>query len=124
MPSLGVTGSRVILDVGQYPILQQTRSKILRNEGYLVLEVGTDMEFSEQLANGDFDLAILCDSLSLSKQRKMALMIVQHRPLTPVLVLAPGLITEYDFGTLTVKNEPQSFLAAVAKLLRLFQPAN
>lgn len=61
----------VILVVGQDPVILQTRSSILRSAGYAAREASTIAEAIDLFQNGDFDLVLLCHSLSVADRDRI-----------------------------------------------------
>jgi DNA-binding response OmpR family regulator len=103
----------VILYAGRDPQLLRQWSKPLLMAGYNVVPVVDPVDTVYKLFNGDFDLVLLCESLPVDDRRRLARLVRNHSPSTPVLIINEQEGVDYDMGTRGVLGNAEKILAAV-----------
>src|SRR5260370_36990200 len=63
-------------------------------------------------------MVLLCSSIKNVERKKMASLVGQRSPSTPVIVFSEKPFSQYDFGTLTVDPRPESLLSALTETLK------
>ena len=107
----------VALTVGRDPLLLETRSQVLRSAGYTVVsELSIEKAFKD-FRTGDFDIVILCHSISVRNREALANAIRSHSPNTPVIVVAARLSAIDRFADATIPNDPVILLQEIPKIL-------
>src|SRR5688572_6580104 len=99
----------VLLSGGHDTLLMATRSEILRQEGYSVVQATTCTDLVAKFFAGDFDLVILCHTIREEERRRTTALIRKHSPSTPVLILAATEAEYWPYADATV-SEPISLL--------------
>lgn len=102
-----------ILSAGRDRALLFTRNRVLEEAGYSVTPATTSAETVERFFTGDFDLVILCHSIPIEERERIAMLVHNHSPSTPVIVLADMATRRYSFGDLTVESDANSLLQSL-----------
>jgi DNA-binding response OmpR family regulator len=108
-----------ILSAGRDRLLLFTRNRVLEEAGYNVTAATTSAETVERFFAGDFDLVILCHSIPIEERERIAMLVHNHSPSTPVIVLADMASRRYNFGDLTVESDANSLLLSLPIALSL-----
>jgi DNA-binding NtrC family response regulator len=108
----------VTLSVGRDPLLLQTRSQVLRSDGYTVSSTLSAEQALQQFKAGDFDIVILCHSIPARERERLADAIHGHSPNTPVVVVAAGFSGKDRAVDAVIENEPATLLQELPRLLR------
>lgn len=103
----------VILYAGRDPELLRQWSKPLLMAGYKVVPVVDPVDTVYKLFNGDFDLVLICESLPLEDRQRLARLVRNHSPSTPVLMIDRQEGMDYEMGTRAVLGNAEKILAAV-----------
>jgi len=102
-----------ILSAGRDRPLLFTRNRVLEEAGYNVTAATTSAETVERFFTGDFDLVILCHSIPIEERERIATLVHNHSPSTPVVLLADMATRRYNFGDLTVESDANSLLQSL-----------
>jgi CheY-like chemotaxis protein len=86
---------------------------VLEEAGYNVTAATTSAETVERFFTGDFDLVILCHSIPIEERERIATLVHNHSPSTPVVLLADMATRRYNFGDLTVESDANSLLQSL-----------
>src|SRR3954471_19141228 len=108
-----------ILSAGRDRPLLYTRNRVLEDAGYNVTPATTSAETVERFFTGDFDLVILCHSIPIEERERIAMLVHNHSPSTPVVVLADMASRRYNFGDITVESDANSLLQSVPLALKM-----
>jgi len=100
----------LILSAGRDLSLLKKRNAALIAAGYTVVTATNSPEVVNKLFAGDFDLVILCHTLGEQQQKRLAHIISDYTPSTPVIVLSQA--EERDCGI-----EPNPRLLAIEAAL-------
>lgn len=109
----------LILSAGRDLNLLKKRNAALTAAGYTVVTAVNSPEVVNKLFAGDFDLVVLCHTLGEQQQQRLAHIIKNHTPSTPVIILSQteerDLGVEPNPGLLAIKTalgHPAGFRAA------------
>lgn len=108
----------VILTVGHEAIVQETRSSVLRACGYVVESASSAPEAIDRFRTGDFDLVLLCHSLSDADKEWLIRQIRADGSCVPILCVAP--ISHHPserFVEMTVDSHPDELLRGIENAL-------
>ena len=108
-----------ILIFGSAPDLIETRRLVLKHAGFHVTVSLSLDRVTDLLASRDFDLFILCHSLSPSQSESALLEVHTLRPKTKNLILSKALtsrVTDKDDTVLAAFASPQALIAAANSL--------
>jgi CheY-like chemotaxis protein len=108
---------KLILSAGRDAYLLKKRNDALTEAGYIVVSASSSYEAIERLLNGDFDLVLLCHSLSNEERKRLAGIVKNYSPATPVVLIADMDGQQYEYATRTVRCYPEQILAAVKNML-------
>jgi DNA-binding response OmpR family regulator len=109
----------IILSTGRDPEISKHRDRALTGAGFKVVPASTSPEIINRLFNGGFDIVILCNSIPGDERRKLASIIRNYSPSTPVLVIADMQGRVHDYGTRTTAGYPDDVVAAVQELVTI-----
>jgi DNA-binding NtrC family response regulator len=90
-----------ILSVGCDSEVLNRRSSLLAEAGYAIVSITNLPKAAEKIANEEFDVAILCNSLAEEDRRQLVNMGRRHRPFMPV-ILIPERSSENDVRRLVI----------------------
>lgn len=107
----------VVLAVGRDPLLLETRSQVLRNAGYIVVSVQSVKDAFDQFRAGDFDLVVLCHSVSPEDRERLTYLIRAHSPATPVVLISAVSFSKDSSADATISNDPHALLAGLKEVL-------
>lgn len=82
--------SRLILVVGQDPVVLSTRSSILRSAGYIVRSASSVAESINLFQDADFDMLLLCHSISVQDRDRLTRVIRSTGSRIPIYSIAPA----------------------------------
>jgi CheY-like chemotaxis protein len=86
--------SKSILSIGNYQVLQHTRTLILQQSGYDVAEAVTEEQAIAFLEGSlAFDLVIMCHSLPERSRLFLADKVKELRPKLPIMIISQGFET-------------------------------
>jgi DNA-binding response OmpR family regulator len=114
----------VVLSVGHDHTLLAIRNMVLSQSGYKVVPAVTAAEFVDRFFGGDFDLVILCHSIPEEERRRMADIVRQQSPSTPVVVLNNGFEGRHAYATATVPADVRDLLEALPSVLEQTRAAS
>jgi len=75
----------LVLSVSRDPALAETRRQIMRELGCVVEIAPTPHEAMRAFLDGDFDLVLLCQTLSPGEKRKLVARMKSERPSVPII---------------------------------------
>ena len=75
----------LVLSVSRDPALAETRRQIMRELGCVVEIAPTPHEAMRAFLDGDFDLVLLCQTLSPAEKRKLVARMKSERPSVPII---------------------------------------
>ncbi len=104
----------LILSIGRDPELLESRSSILRADGYIVDSVLSTKQAILHFMDGDFDLVLLCHSIPLKERERLTSSIRAFGSLTPIVSVAPpaGQAPEACAGA-TIEGAPEVLLSGI-----------
>ncbi|HEY6971030.1 MAG TPA: hypothetical protein VJA94_17600 [Candidatus Angelobacter sp.] len=106
----------VALAVGYDPVLLQTRTQVLKSAGYTVVAEQSLKRAIARFLEGDFDLVVLCHSISQDDRHRFADFIRGHSPRPPIVFVSSGLV-QYDASAdLTIDNDPKDLIWGLREL--------
>lgn len=108
----------LLLSAGRDPDLLKQRNAQLLAAGFKVASATDSYEVVDKLLNGNFDLVLLCDSMSDQDRERLARIISSYSPSTPVVLISRADGEEHAFGSGPLRCHPEQLLATVAGLLQ------
>lgn len=106
-----------LLAIGTDPVLLMTRGEVLKQEGYSVTTAHGLVLLTQPFDPFDFDLIILCHTLSEDERRTIAAFVRQQSPFTPIMAVSPLDAQRFDYADLTVANDPARMLEGIRQML-------
>jgi DNA-binding response OmpR family regulator len=79
-----------ILSIGSDPDVLTRRSSVLAETGYAIVSVTDLRKAAEKIANEEFDVLLVCNSLAEEDCRQLVNMSRRHRPFMRVVLLPEG----------------------------------
>src|SRR6185312_11160967 len=107
----------VVLTVGNDPVLLETRSQVLRTAGYIVVSARSIKQAITKFLEGDFDLIVLCHSISEEERQRFTAFIRERNSRTPVVFVASSLGQRDPLADVTTQNDPQDLLTGLREAL-------
>jgi hypothetical protein len=107
----------VVLAVGLDPSMLSVQRSVWESAGYIVASTDSIKETIECFKQGDFDLILLGPHLSIEDKERLTFLIRALSSRTPVLCIADGATSCYDFATATVENDAGKVLAAMEEMM-------
>jgi len=107
----------VVLAVGLDPWLLATQNRIWRSVGYYVVPADSMAEAIHLFNDGDFDLVVLGDCISIENREKLISMIRAAGARTPVAFIGHSPHDSAWFVDATLKNDSDKLLARLRELL-------
>ena len=107
-----------ILNVGYEPILLLTRSMVLRQAGYVVIESSVLAEMLSKVDSDFIDVVLICNSVSRREQEWLVRQIMNKRCLLPILCIKNNPYDGTVPGCTGIENEPAALLSAVELSLK------
>lgn len=96
-----------ILSIGSDADVLNRRSAVLAEAGYAIISVADLRKAAEKIANEEFDVVLLCNSLGEEDGRQLVNMSRRHRPFMPVICIPEG-STESDMIRLVLEAMGES----------------
>jgi CheY-like chemotaxis protein len=113
---------RAILTVSQDEMLLETRAAVLRKANAEVI-AATASEARKNLKSRQFDLVVLCHSLSVEETLELAALAHQQTIAVPVLTVVPNAVpvSEWRFiaADSVTSSDPRGLIEKVAGLLNV-----
>src|SRR5690348_3227122 len=107
----------LILMVGRDRILVETRSQVLRAAGYSVVATFTPRQAIDEFVKGDFDLVLLCHSISGDGRERLVKVLREYTSRTPIISVA-AFSGQFDgFADGTIESDPSLLLAGLREVL-------
>ncbi len=106
----------LVLSVGTDSQLLGTRNAVLRQAGYFVTPAHSALEALEKFFGGDFDLVVICHSVPVEEQQKLAELIHRFSPSVPVVVIVAE-SENRSFADAQIPNDPHSLIRELPILL-------
>src|SRR5690349_16685847 len=101
----------LILSVGSDPQLLGTRELLLQSAGYAVVSARSVKEAVDRFLGGDFDLVLLCHSLSETERKRVVYLIRASGSFTPVVAIAEYTGQNDGLASATIESDPEQLLA-------------
>lgn len=108
----------VILNVGENRTLLETRHIILRAAGNVVVSARSLKQAIDHCLARDFDVVLMCHSVSSKDRDCLACWIRASGSLTLVVSISTDCGEGDDFADANVEHEPGRFLSGIGKVLR------
>lgn len=104
----------LILSIGHDPELLESRSSILRADGYIVDSVSSVQQAIIHFIDGDFDLVLLCHSIPVKDRERLTSSIRAFGSLTPIVSVASpaGQAPQARAGA-TIEAAPEKLLSGI-----------
>src|SRR5438876_3498496 len=80
----------LVLSVSRDAALAETRRQIMKELGCIVETVSTPVEAMRAFRDGDFDLVLLCQTITQEEKRKLVARMKAEKPGTPVISVRKG----------------------------------
>jgi CheY-like chemotaxis protein len=108
-----------ILAVGQDPMILSTRSAILRSAGHIVVPASSIGESIELFLDEDFDLVLLCHTVSVEDRDRLTRAILAAGSHIPIYTVAP-LSRETRLGDAdsVIASRPENLVKEVEQAAR------
>jgi CheY-like chemotaxis protein len=103
----------VVLSISKDPALLKTRSLLLRNAGYTVLEQSSINAAAKQFLSADIDAVLVCHSLAPDQKSQLIDLVRSHSPSTPILMISDRVAEADRRVDAVVENEPESLLLGI-----------
>lgn len=108
----------VVLAVGFDQSAMTTRIQVMQSAGYVVVRASSLKETVYQFQSGDFDLILLCHSISAADRERLTCLIRASGSLTPVVSITETCGQHDAFPTATLEeNDTNEFLANLREIL-------
>jgi CheY-like chemotaxis protein len=107
----------LILSVGSDPQLLGTRELLLQSAGYAVVSARSVKEAVDRFLAGDFDLVLLCHSLSETERKRVVYLIRASGSFTLVVAIAEYTGQNDGLASATIESDPEQLLAGIKDLL-------
>jgi DNA-binding response OmpR family regulator len=106
----------VILSVGNDETLLRSRNAVLRTAGCVVIEAVSPKHAMAEFNGGDFDLVILCHSISPEDCERLGEAIRRRSVRTPVISVGELTFDGESSSMSVVESEPQKLLSTLSGL--------
>ena len=80
----------LVLSVSRDPALAETRRQIMKEVGCIVEIAPTPHEAMRAFLDGDFDLVLLCQTLSPGEKRQLVMRMKSEKPSVPIISVRTG----------------------------------
>jgi DNA-binding NtrC family response regulator len=107
----------VALTVGRDPLLAETRSQVLRRDGYVVVKSLSVQQALKDFVAGDFDIVLLCHTIPPEDRELLVKAIHSRRPNVPVVLVAGSFGAQLGTADAAVDSDPASLLSEIPKLV-------
>ncbi len=111
----------LVLSAGTDPQLLATRNAVLKQAGYYVTSAATPLELVDKFFSGDYDLVILCHTISENEQKKIFALIHSYSPSVPVVVITAD-NRPRSFADAQIPNNPNALVESLPDLLEGRRP--
>lgn len=108
----------LVLMVGRDKTLAETRSKVLQQAGYTVQCVFSLTQAVDKFLAGDFDLVLLCHSVSAEDRERLTLRLREHTSRTPIITVAAFMGQRDPFADATIDNDPGELITGIQEIVR------
>lgn len=108
----------VVLSVSTDPPLLKTRSLLLRNAGYTVVEQLSVKAAASDFLSGDFDAVLLCHSIAEEQRAGLIGLVRGRSPSTRIVLISDRLGESDPRVDATAESDPEALLENLATLLR------
>jgi CheY-like chemotaxis protein len=108
----------LVLSVSFDPMILETRNLLLRSVGYIVVPAVSIRETIHLFRDGDFDLVILCHTLSLTDRERLTSFIRASGSRIPIVCVSETAAGErIASADATLDKDPAAFLGTLEDLL-------
>jgi DNA-binding response OmpR family regulator len=107
----------VVLAVGLEPSLMAAQSRGWKSAGYIVQSAGSIREAIGHFRDGDFDLVLLGNSLSVENRERLTFLIRASGAQTPVVFMDNRSADLDSLADASLKNDSSEILAGLGELL-------
>ena len=107
----------VVLAVGLEPSLLATQSTEWKSAGYIVQSAGSLREAIGHFRDGDFDLVLLGNSISVENRERLTFLIRASGAQTPVVLMESRSADFDSLADATLKNDSSEILTGLGELL-------
>lgn len=107
----------VVLAVGLDPWLLATQTRVWRAAGYFVVSADSIGEAVDLFNDGDFDLVVLGDSVSIENRETITSLIRASGSRTPVVPMGNTSTNSDPFADSTTKDDSNSLVKGLRELL-------
>ena len=107
----------LILSVGLDSDLLGSRNLVLQSAGYTVVSAHSVKEAVQRFQAGDFDLVLLCQSISMLEKERLTSWIRASGSRIPVVCVSGKLLDGYACSSGTVGSNPEALLAGIKEAL-------
>jgi len=107
----------VVLAVGLEPSLMAAQSRAWKSAGYIVQSAGSIREAIGHFRDGDFDLVLLGNSLSVENRERLTFLIRASGAQTPVVFMDNRSADLDSLADASLKNDSSEILAGLGELL-------
>jgi DNA-binding response OmpR family regulator len=111
----------VVLAVGLEPSLIATQSRAWKSAGYIVESAGSIRAAIGHFRDGDFDLVLLGNSISVENRERLTFLIRATGAQTPVILMKNRSTDLDSFADATLKNDSSEILTGLGELLEKAQ---
>src|SRR5690242_13925441 len=108
-----------VLCIGKEPMLLQTRTQVLRSEGFAAVSFSELGRGLGQFATEDFDAVVLCHTLRPAERRAIFEFVRFYSPWTAIVQVSPAHSDRSLYADRTVSCDPQSLISEL-ETLRIF----
>jgi CheY-like chemotaxis protein len=107
----------LVLIVGRDRILAETRSKVLQQAGYTVECAFSLKQAIEKFLAGDFDIVLLCHSISAEGRERVARRLREYTSRTPIVTVAAFMGQHDPFADATIDNDPAELITGLQEIV-------
>jgi len=107
----------VVLAVGLEPSLLATQSTEWKSAGYIVQSAGSLREAIGHFRDGDFDLVLLGNSISVENRERLTFLIRASGAQTPVVLMESRSADLDSLADATLKNDSSEILTGLGELM-------
>lgn len=107
----------LVLSVGLDPELLGTRNLVLQSAGYTVVAAYSIKEAIHRFQEGDFDLVLLCQSITAIDRERLSCWIRASGSRIPVVSVLGRVLRGDDSSGVTVDSAPAALLAGIKEAL-------
>jgi len=108
----------IVLSVGWDPKLLRSRSIFLESEGYVVVSACSIGEAVSLFRQGDFDVVILCYSISDADRNRFTLLIRAFGSRTPIVFICENISHYGAYRHVILEDGPGRLPAGIRQILR------